>query len=343
MTFRSFGEQLRSIWEHRSSGVHDARLIRAPLGAGEVDPSGGGFLVQPNFQATLVESLFKEAVLLPRTDIRETSSGSVADVRLPAVDETSRADGSRQGGALGYWVAEAASVTPTFPRFRQLNFSAKKLIAVAYVSNELLDDSAMLEASMRAAFAAEFSFAIDKAIFSGSGAGQPLGIMNAPCKISIAKETGQAAKTIVYENIVKMHARMPGPLRSRACWLINQDVEPQLYALSQAIGTAGVPVYLPANSASAPYGTLFGCPVIPIEQASTLGTEGDIVLADLGSYITVRAPLQTAISMDFAFTSDQTLVRFAMRIDGQPAWASSITPYAGANPLSPGISLASRA
>ena len=37
----------------------------------------------------------------------------------------------------------------------------------------------------------------DVAFISGTGAGQPLGILNAPALVTVSKETGQAADTIV--------------------------------------------------------------------------------------------------------------------------------------------------
>ena len=41
----------------------------------------------------------------------------------------------------------------------------------------------------------------------------------------------------------------------------------------------------PGGLSGQPYGTLLGRPVIPIEQCSTLGTVGDIILADLKQFI----------------------------------------------------------
>lgn len=61
--FRSFGEQLQAIARRETGGGPDSRLIRAPTGAGEVDPSGGGFLVQVNFVEELIESIYSAAIL----------------------------------------------------------------------------------------------------------------------------------------------------------------------------------------------------------------------------------------------------------------------------------------
>jgi hypothetical protein len=100
------------------------------------------------------------------------------------------------------------------------------------------------------------------------------------------------------------------------------------------------PVYLPAGVGDP---LLKGRPVITTEQSPAVGTLGDIVLADLGSYVFVDGPLTQAISADVAFTTDQTVFRFVWRVDGQPIYASPITAYKGGRTVSPFIALATRA
>ena len=58
--------------------------------------------------------------------------------------------------------------------------------------------------------------------------------------ISIAKETNQAAATVVIQNLNKMWARLYAPCRANAVWYINQDVEPALDLLYIPAGTAGL-------------------------------------------------------------------------------------------------------
>ena len=70
------------------------------------------------------------------------------------------------------------------------------------------------------------------AAVSGTGVGQPLGILNAPSTISVAKHVSQPADTIWFENVSKMWARLYAPCRRNAIWLINQDIEPQLDMLA---------------------------------------------------------------------------------------------------------------
>jgi HK97 family phage major capsid protein len=225
-----------------------------------------------------------------------------------------------------------------------MDLSLKKLTGLCYVTDELLTDAAALESVLMQGFAEEFGFKIDDAIISGNGAGQPLGILNSDALVKVAKESGQAAGTITVENIVKMWSRMWGRSRQNAVWLINQDVEPQLYTMSLAIGDGGVPVYMPANGlADKPYSTLFGRPVIPIEQCSSLGTLGDIILADFSQYLLIdKGGINAASSIHVRFLYDESVFRFIYRVDGQPVWDKALTPYKGSSSLSPFVALADR-
>ncbi len=340
--FRTFGNQLASLVNYGRGGQQDPRLQRAPIGAGEVDPSGGGFLVQTDFANVVMTRMYTMGEVAGRVDKLPGLSGS--SIKIPAIDETSRAAGSRYGGVLGYWVAEGTAPTASNIKVRQIELDLKKVGAIYYASDELLTDTNLYGAIATRGFAEELTFQVEDAYWEGTGAGQPLGIMNAPCKIAVAKEVGQAAGTIVYENILKMWSRMWGRSRANSAWFINQDCEPQLYALSQVIGTAGVPVYLPPNGLSGnPYGVLFGRPVIPVEYASTLGTEGDIVLADFSQYVAVdKGGVQAASSMHVQFLTDQMAFRMFYRVDGEPWWSGALTPFKGTATKSPFVTLATR-
>ena len=60
--------------------------------------------------------MYEEAVLAPLCDRRETDKPNNAT--LPAIDEASRADGSRWGGVLSYWDDEAVAPPTTLPRIQ---------------------------------------------------------------------------------------------------------------------------------------------------------------------------------------------------------------------------------
>jgi HK97 family phage major capsid protein len=186
---------------------------------------------------------------------------------------------------------------------------------------------------------------LDDAIINGNGAGQPLGVMNSGCLVTQAKETGQAASTIVFNNITKMYSRLIARSRPSAVWLINQDVEPQLYTLALEGTTSGlVAAYLPPGGLSGQqYGTLFGRPVIPVEHCQTVGTAGDIILGDFSNYILVdKGGMESAMSIHVRFVYDESVFRFVLRLDGQPLLRTSISPFKGSNSMSDFIALATR-
>src|SRR5581483_2671890 len=314
---------------------------KAASGLNESVGSEGGFLVPPEFSAQIMQRVYDND-LLSRCQSYTVGGSSMA---FPIVDETSRADGSRFGGVLGHWDAEAAQFTATKPGFGRLELALKKLLTLCYVTEELLQDSGTpLQQYLTNLYAQEIAFKIGNAIVRGTGSGMPQGILNAPSLVSVSKETGQAATTILYENIVKMWQRMWAASRQNAIWLINQDTEQQLMQLALNIGTAGTAAYLPPGGLSEkPYGTLMGRPVIPVEFCSTLGTVGDIILVDLSQFIIIRkGETQSESSIHIRFDFAETAFRTIFRADGKIWWGSALTPFQGSNTLSPAIALSTR-
>jgi HK97 family phage major capsid protein len=301
-------------------------------------------MVPPVFAEALIGSLYSDNPVAARCT-RWDSDQPLAEVRVPAIDETSRADGSRWGGALSYWAAEGATLTGSLPRFRNLSFSPKKLIAVVTGTGELMADSPMFDSAIRTIFGLEMGFRLDQAIVAGTGAGQPLGVLNSGALISVAEEASQTAGTIVAANVLNMWRRLPAPSRRNAVWLVHEDAEEQLARLDEVIAGTGVYnpiIYTPAGVGGSEYGRLLGRPIIAIEQCSQLGTVGDIILADLAQYIVIGGALTPGLSADVRFTSDEIVWRFVWRVDGQSAFASAVTPYTGSNSRSPFVALAAR-
>ena len=343
--FNSFGEQMAAIMRAGLPGGNvDPRLFNAATGANETVPSDGGFLVQTDFSSEILKQVFETSVIASRVR-RIPISGNANSIKINGLDETSRATGSRYGGIRGYWADEAEEKTASKPKFRKIELSLKKLVGLCYATDELLEDASALEGVIRQGFVSEFGFLLDDAIINGTGAGQPLGVMNAGCLVSVAKETGQDADTLVFENIVKMYSRLFATSRQNAVWLINQNVEPQLFQMSMSVGTGGVPVYMPAGGISGqPYSTLFGRPVLPIEQCQTLGDKGDIILADLpqGYILAEKGGMKSDMSIHVRFIYDESVFRFVMRVDGQPVRAAALTPFKGSDTQSHFVTLNAR-
>jgi HK97 family phage major capsid protein len=340
----AFGEQLQAIHRARMVGNIDPRLIQAAAtGAGISSPEDGGFLVGESVSDNIMLRAAGGEVL---SRVRRNTLGAgIQAVKINLLDETSRATGSRFGGVQAYWVDEGSAPTATRPKFYQQRWEPHKLFALGYATDELLADASLLGSTMFDAFSEEVRFLTENAILRGTGVGMPFGIFGSKALISVDKETGQAAKTVLYENIVGMCARLYAPARPGAVWLINQDIEPSLYLMNMVVGTGGMPVYLPpGGAADAPYGRLYGLPLIPNEYSSTLGTLGDIALVNLNEYFLVdKGAPERATSMHVAFTTDEQAFRLTWRVDGHPLWRTTLTPFQGSNTQSPYITLAARA
>ncbi|SER57864.1 phage major capsid protein [Rhizobium sp. NFR03] len=356
--FSSLGEQMLAIAGAANPdrrGNADPRLIFAgPTGMSEGVAADGGFLVQTDFSNELLQNTYEGGEIASR--VRRIPIGPNSNgIHMNGVDETSRANGSRWGGIQSFWTAEAGLKRDSTPKFRRIKMELDKLTGLCYATDELLQDSTALESWLRQAFADEFLFKIEDAIINGTGAGMPLGFLNGGSMITVPKEAGQLAGTIVAENILKMWARMPARSRKNAVWVINQDVEPQLYQfvikVKNAAGTENVGgiaapaiMFTPPGANGSQYATLMGRPIIPVEYAATLGTAGDIMLVDLSQYLAIdKGPTQFASSIHVRFIYDETCFRFVYRFNGQPIWSNPMTPYKGTATQSPFITLETRA
>ena len=359
--FRSLGHYAHDIFRGRHPGnpdpdsvnrlneyrtlvdrVHAASVQRGtPSGMSEsVDPDGGAVI--PNeYSGRIWERARTQTMLMDSIDMTPISGNTMV---MPADAESSRVDGSRSGGILGYWEGEADQYQKSKPTFRKLELKLKKLTLMAFMTNELLEDSGgALDSYLMRKAAQELVFKTNNGLIRGTGSGIPLGALNAPCKVTQAAVGGQGAGTVVAKNIISMWARLYAPCRPNAAWYINQDVEPQLAQLALATGTySGQLVYMPPTGLSdTVFGTLQGRPVIPIEQCSTVGTEGDIILADFTQFVGIKkaSGMQQSVSIHLRFDYDETVFKFTLRLDAQPAWQAPLTPFQGSNTQSPIITL----
>ena len=337
--FENLGEFL-TLAHHRSA--HDDRRLRPANILGESSGDAGGFLVPEEYRAQLLRMALEGAVVRPRARIVPMAG---LTVRYPAIRDASHAS-TVYGGVSASWVPEAGDVSSTTnePTFSQVALTAKKLTGYTVAGNELLADSAIaLEAILLQLFGEAIRYFEDDAFLTGVGGGQPLGVLNADALVSVAKEAGQSADTIVWENLVKMFSRMLPASMMSAIWYANPDTLPELATMSLAVGTGGAPVWL-ANGVGGVPNSILGRPLVFTEKAETVGDAGDIVFSDFDYYlIGDRQAMSVASSPHVRFTTDQTVWRLTERVDGRPWIDTALTPRNSSATLSPFVSLAARA
>ncbi len=338
LPWNSFGEFAKSI----VNGKHDPKVQEYAKASGmnEAINSEGGFLIPEEFSTVLLTAMAKASVLAPKALNFPVNN----NLKLPYVNITDQSL-SWTGGVRIYKPGEASAKTASKPDIAKCELNLHKMTGLIYATDELLQDSPMaLETFLTTMVSTEFALTKDEDIVNGSGAGEALGIMQAPCLVSVAKDTDQPADTISTDNVLNMYSRLYTPSQSKAVWLIAADAMPQIGKLSIEVGTGGAPVYI-ADIKNPLGASLLGKPIIWSPHCQTVGDKGDIILADLSQYVTITKAgkgMETARSIHVKFVEDETAFRFVLRFDGQPWWSSAITPKHGSNTVSPFVTLNER-
>lgn len=344
--FKSFGEFAGAVRMacRKSQPVIDQRfqiLGAAPTTASnESVGEDGGYVVPPQYRTDIMEVVAGEESLFGMTDQTPIERNSI---KLP-VDETTPWDSTN--GIQAAWEDELAELNQSKIKLTETEFNARKVTSLVPVSSELLEDAGAMDSYLRRKAPEKISFKVDLGVVRGNGVGKPLGFLNSDALITVAKESGQAADSIVAANINNMWSRLPAWLRRQAVWLINQDIEPQLESLAFTGSESPVPLFVPAGGISAsPYNRLKGRPIIPHQAMSTLGDVGDIALVVPKQYGTVvkRGGVKVDVSMHLYFDADAMAFRFILRVGGHPYLSAPIQPLNGSNTLSPFVTLAARA
>ena len=327
-------EFFKAVYNAEVYNQTDKRLL--PLkseGLNEAIPSEGGFLVQSDIAAGISENIWGIGKVLQQiSPINVKGNG----MTFRAIDETSRAAGSRMGGVRGYWMGEGGTKTASNPTFRNIELKLKKVAALVYATDELLDDASALEGWLTRNVPAELRFLVEDSFIDGTGVGMPLGILQSG---ALVQATRQDASEVDADDIGNMWAARYAGVGDYV-WFINQSVMPQLMRMSIA-GSGYEGVYMPPGGLlSAPYGTLLGRPVIETEYNPYLGTVGDILLASPSQYVAItKGGVQAASSIHVRFVYDETAFRFVYRVDGSPLWASPVTAFDGTAEISPFVAL----
>lgn len=336
--FRNLAEFSLSVRNATVNHTLDPRLAALPGNTHENGGSSGeGYMVPAEFRAQVNELVFNGLDLLNLVSPEPTSSNVVQTLR----------DESTPWGATGVqanWRAEGSQMSPSKLATKGDNVTLHELYAFVVATDELLSDAPRLNDRLTRQAARAIRWKASDAIMWGDGVGKPLGFMNSAAKIDVAKESGQAADTIVALNVAKQFSRLlPGNVAG-SVWLANPDTLPQLMTMT----ISNQPIWTPPNAgfANAPGGFLLGRPILLSEHADTVGDVGDIVLFDPDGYYAVTKQgggIDFASSMHLYFDYGAQAFRWTFRLGGQPHMSAPVTPPRSAATKSHFVALAARA
>jgi len=314
----------------------EIRAFRASMVAAV--PSSGGMSIPEPLAAQWLDDSIQSEIIRPRCQVWTMES---ATRKVPGWDCSDESTGALFGGFKMEFIAEEGTGNKQTGKLRMIQLQANKGGIFVDASNELIEDGLGIDTQLDRAMRTSIGYGIDAYCLGGTGAGQPLGIRSDPAKISIAKETGQRADTIIYENLTKMFARMYPAGRQRGIWLVNDTAIPQLLSLSITIGTAGS--HIPVMTKGPNGFEILTRPVVFTSHMPKVGDADDIMFVDLSQYVLgIRREMKLERSNIPGWTQDLMSYRALLRFDGQGSWSSAVTPEHG-DSLSWCVGLAERA
>ena len=306
----------------------------------------GGFAVPAPVVTMLFESQKTGGEILSRVTTRPITVGNT--IKESLVKEEARTNGSRNGGLRAYWVAQEGTITESQAKLRELELNVKKVAAAVPVTEEQMEDGPQLISYLQEQVPDEMRFVKELAIWGGSGSGQPLGFTASGALISQAIEATQTianTSEFIWKNAAKMMTRMNPSQFLRSVFFINPALWADVVTATAGTAANGATTLFtpPGRLEGAPFGAIYGRPIVPVEYASAVGTVGDFVLADLSDYLFAqKGGMKFAQSMHVEFLKDKQTLRFIERVDGQPRTRVPMTPLNGSVTVSPYVALAAR-
>jgi len=306
----------------------------------------GGALIPPEFSRTALDRAKVRSNILGRARIIPMNSNVI---EIPYIKNFDQSQGKVAGNVKFRWVSELEQATGNQVQFEMIELSLKEANCMVYVSNRLMDFSPVsIEPFITTAVDEALDLALADSFINSGGAGKPQGVLSSPALISIAKETNQKAKTLLYENTLEMLARFYG---NNGAWFASRTIIPQLGVMNVAVGTGGSAVFLAgtggiASAAGAMPASLHGASIYYDQVCPILGDVGDLSFIDWSQYLVGQfagmTGLQASDSAHLKFDYRQRAFQFTLYIDGRPWWPTPFYPLKG-DSMSPYVAIAARA
>lgn len=336
--FKSFGNFLVTVRKTSFGEIQGDGRLEELIGKTmtEGTDSAGGFTVPEQFVSDVYHAALEGSIVRSRAITYKMTSDTM---NIPILVDSNRTS-VIFGGITFSWVEELADKhdSKSQPKMGNLKLTAHEGIAGTWVSINLEKDVKDFEGFMKLAFGKALRVYEDFYYIWGTGVGMPLGIMNSGFTASLAR---RQSNQIVWEDIHGMVKRLLPGSWDTAIWLISQSAMDQILSLDVVENNV-------LNVVDLNNRKLVGFPFIVTEKCASLGTSGDIILADWNNgYVIGDRSLEVAVSREVThtetllqvihthgFLQNEAFWRFVLRVDGQPILTSTITPKAGDDALS---------
>ena len=282
-----------------------ARVFKASTMVSSSDALGG-YTVPEDFRANLLQTPVEAPHILPRATIVPAPTG---EVTWPKAEQT---DANEYGGMTASWINENGSKVQTDTRFTQEKIACHELAMYTEISHTLLRRSPLALEQWIATRGRQVALdAMDAAFINGDGDGKPLGILQTDGVRIVGRTT---ANTVVRTDLVNMKYALKPYHRAGAVFVAEDGV---IKTLEELEDSEGRPLFT-ANAATGIFERLVGFPFIATTRNPALGTEGDVLFADLREYyVPMEQDIMIKRSDDYKFQNNAAAIAIFVVVGGK--------------------------
>jgi HK97 family phage major capsid protein len=226
--------------------------------------------------SSVIPELFDPQVAL-------TNAGSINPFRQLGTIKTGTADvweGLHSGGVTASWDGEAVEVSDDDPAFTRPTITAHKAAVFVPFSVEFQGDAAAVVAEIGMMFADAKERLESTAFATGSGTGQPKGVITALDAVTYAEITPTTDGLFGVEDLYKLMNNLSPRFRANSQWVASMNLANRIRAFGSALGHAYT-VDLTGSYTFAPLGRpLYESSDYPAPATLTTGAQNLMTFGD---------------------------------------------------------------
>jgi len=271
---------LKAVKDNDIRALDNCRITEKDI-ATNVAP--GSFLIPSKFLASMIDFMSEESIVMPRAVHYKLSRGQGDSLNVPAYESYDFTAGKVSGISLAF-TPEGGSMTETTPTLRQVALKLNKIAGYCEVTDESLMSSAIDTGQLISGlFGRALAWTLDRHfILSGTGAGNPLSIVNGGDFIGVAGESGQDSATIKVENVSGMLKKLAVGAWKNGLFIANVSLIDDLMRLAWAVGTSYIPC--PAYNSKTGKWNILGIDLKFSQHTNYIGSANCLILADFSRY-----------------------------------------------------------
>jgi len=326
--FKSFGEYLQSaVRKDEKWSEYCEKVLSMD------SDTAGGYLVPEEFIPEIQKVASEDGIVRPLATVLPAGAEHPdAEVNIPVLDQAGSTGKAMFAGVDYCWTDEAGSKVDTEPKLDSVKLAPYEYSASTVITDKLLRNANIVEALVKATYSrAQVAFE-DYYFLRGTGIGQPLGVLNSPAYLTMAR-AGLGA--IAYADVLDLRTQLiPG---ANPVWVISQSAYADIVTLADG---AGHSIFIGGDITKSVPDRLLGFPIKWTYRVPAVGTVGDISLCDF-SYYLIKDGFGPAFdtSKHVYFQTNKTMLKMFANVDGQPWLTDTILAEDEATEISPFLGL----